>query len=143
MDKKVFRAKLTVLIIGMIYIIISVLAVFSSFNVNTNTDINNKANFVNIAKLAWLPFVFIILFIVNYILYNKKDEKKIKKGAMLGILIGSMIIINTVQNTIISGFNLLVCLISVILPMILIIQGIGIIKYKQNKYIKKEESLQK
>lgn len=137
MEKKVKYAKLSMIIIGIIYFCLGFLAIISAFSVNTNDENIGQFSFVALIKMAWWPLLIVALMIISFILYNKKP----KYGAIVEIAIGIILLINTIRNIISYGTTVLALILSLVLPIIFLLQGIGIIINK--KKLTADEKLEK
>lgn len=127
MEKKIKTAKLTLVIIMVIYFAISILAIISQFNVHTNDDSIGQLTIYSFARISWWPFMIIVLMLLSYILYSKKYLY----GAILETLTGGILLANVIRNMISYGTNALSMLLSFILPAIFIYQGVIIISKRK------------
>lgn len=126
MEEKVKTAKFTVLLLAIIYAVISIIAIISEFSINSNISTVGKFSFYSFIKTSWWPFLIIILMVLSNILYMKKY----RYGAILETATGGIILANTIRNMIGYGTTLLASVLSILLPVILILQGILLINFK-------------
>lgn len=133
MEKKIKTAKLTLVIIMIIYFAISILAIISQFNVHTNDDAMGQLTLYSFARISWWPFMIIVLMLLSYILYSKKYLY----GAILETLTGGILFANVIRNVISYGTNALSMLLSFLLPAIFIYQGVTIISKRKKEEDKK------
>lgn len=137
MENKVKYARLSMLIICIIYFCLGILAVISEFSVNTNDSSVGQFSFGALVKVAWWPFLMVLLMVVSFVLYNKKA----KLGAIVEVVIGIILLVNTIRNIISYGTTVLALILSLLLPIIFILQGGNILINK--KKLTTDEKLEK
>lgn len=144
MENKIKIAKITLAIIIVAFITLGIMAVASAFTVNTNDSTIGKVTFITLMKIAWWPILITVILMLSYILYGKRY----KYGAILEILIGGILLANTIINMINYGTKFLVVILTILIPIVLIVQGIMIVIGKDNntnktETIKKESKIKK
>ena len=108
-----------VLILGLVYTLISVLAVISYVS-RMNTISSTPLTFAAIFSDIWWQMLMIILFVVTYVLYIKKPVL----GTILEIIMGMAMLVYMVITIAIIGINAIALLIELIYPLVLIYHGL-------------------
>ena len=74
MEKKVKYARLSMIVISIIYLCLTILAIISEFSVNTNDSTVGQFSFGASVSIAWWPVLILLLMVISFILYNKKHS---------------------------------------------------------------------
>ena len=82
MEKKVKYARISMLVISIIYFCLAILAIISEFSVNTNDTSVGQFSFGALVSIAWWPVLIVALMVIAFILYGKKQ----KYGAIIIML---------------------------------------------------------
>lgn len=131
-EKKKIKSKLQnkniLLVLGIIYTMITILAVVS-YTSRMNSISTTPVTFGSVLGAIWWQLLMIVLFVVTYILYNKK----ILFGVLLEIIMGLAMLIYIVVSVVVVGPNLLAILIELIYPLILVFHGLTQLKTLNNK----------
>ena len=137
MEKKVKYARLSMLVISIIYLCLTILAIISEFSVNTNDSKVGQFSFGALVSIAWWPVLILLLMVISFILYNKKQ----KYGAIVEVAIGVILLTNTIRNIVSYGTTVFAVLITLLLPIFFILQGASILINK--KKLTTDEKLEK
>ena len=117
-NKKV-QSKNVILILGIIYTLITVLAVVSYIS-KTNSMSTTPVTIGNVmGAVAW-QLIMIFLFVVTYLLYTKKTIV----GVLLEIVMGMAMLVYIVISVATMGIDLLALIIELIYPLILVFHGL-------------------
>jgi len=131
-EKKKIKSKLQnkniLLVLGIIYTMITILAVVS-YTSRMNSISTTPVTFGSVLGAIWWQLLMIVLFVVTYVLYNKK----ILFGVLLEIIMGLAMLIYIVVSVVVVGPNLLAILIELIYPLILVFHGLTQLKTLNNK----------
>lgn len=121
--KLVQSSKNILLILGIIYLLITILATVSYVSRMNNIS-TTKVTFLNVIGSMWWQIIMIILFATTYIAYGKKEFF----GALLELIMGLSMLTNIIVSVIIIGANLFAIIIELIYPLILISHSLAVIK---------------
>lgn len=131
-EKKKIKSKLQnkniLLVLGIVYTMITILAVMS-YTSRMNSISTTPVTFGSVLGAIWWQLLMIVLFVVTYVLYNKK----ILFGVLLEIIMGLAMLIYIVVSVVVVGPNLLAILIELIYPLILVFHGLTQLKTLNNK----------
>ena len=116
------------LILGIIYLLISILAV-TSYVSRMNTISTTPVTFSSILSSIWWQLLMIAFFVIAYILYIKKPLL----GALTELIMGIAMLVYIVISVCIMGINILALLIELIYPLILISHGLMELKKIKRK----------
>ncbi len=126
------KAQNVILLLGLIYILITILAVISY--VSRVGEISTTAvTFGTVMNAVWWQILMIILFATCYILYKKKALF----GVLLEIIMAMAMLVYIVISVATMGINFLALLIELIYPLILSTHGLLELK-KLNRQSKKK-----
>lgn len=129
MKNNIKIARLTIIVITVIWVTLSVISLISEFTVNTNDSTIGKFSFLTLIRTAWYPILITLTLILSYVLYNKKYIY----GAILEMLTGGIMLSITITNIIDNGVQFLAVMLLALFPLILIIQGVMIVINKDDK----------
>lgn len=121
--KLVQSSKNILLILGIIYFLITILATISYVSRMNNIS-TTKVTFLSIIGSMWWQIIMIILFVVTYIAYNKKEFL----GVLLELVMGLSMLTNILVSVVIIGANLFAIMLELIYPLILISHSLAVIK---------------
>lgn len=121
--KLVQSSKNILLILGIIYLLITILATVSYVSRMNNIS-TTKVTFLNVIGSMWWQIIMIILFATTYIAYGKKEFF----GALLELIMGLSMLTNIIVSVVIIGANLFAIIIELIYPLILISHSLAVIK---------------
>ena len=136
--KRVIRGKIknkinnksVVLILGLVYTLITLLAVISYVS-RMNTISSTPLTFAAMLSDIWWQILMIILFAVTYVLYIKKTIW----GTLLEIIMGMAMLVYMVIGIAIVGINVFALIIELVYPLILVFHGL--LEFKKITKIKK------
>lgn len=132
-DKLFKKAKMFILIIGVIYLTLTVLACISAVNDIANSS-TTTISFEIVMSLVWFQICVVAFLAFTYYLYNKKSYK----GIIFEIIIATALILNVVVNMMISNIANSLVLLNFVIPVALLIHSFlcahGM--YLQNKEMK-------
>ena len=126
--KHKFENKNILLVLGIIYTLISILAI-TSYISKMNTISTTPVTFGSVLGATWWQLLMIILFVVTYVLYNKK----MFLGVLLEIMMGLAMLVYIVISVVSMGINILALVIELIYPLVLILHGITALKKTNRK----------
>ena len=137
MKKKTKLAgKNVLLILGLVYTLISILAVVSYVS-NMNNISTTPVTVGSVLGAVWWQILMIILFAVAYILYTKKT----KLGILLEIIMGIAMLVYIIVSIWSMGLDLLAIVIEMIYPVILVSHGLTQLKSLNMKIKRKKRSI--
>lgn len=122
-EKRVNSSKNILLILGVIYFLITILAVVSYVS-KMNSISTTEVTFMSVLSSIWWQILMIILFVVTYVIYNKNEFL----GVLLELVIGLSMLANILVSVILMGANLIAILIELIYPFILVSHSLLVIK---------------
>lgn len=122
-EKRVNSSKNILLILGVIYFLITILAVLSYVS-KMNSISTTEVTFMSVLSSIWWQILMIILFAVTYVIYNKNEFL----GVLLELVIGLSMLANILVSVILMGANLIAILIELIYPFILVSHSLLVIK---------------
>ena len=125
-----------ILILGLIYTLITILAV-TSYVFKMNSISTTAVTFVAILGDVWWQLLMIILFAVCYILYNRK----ILFGVLLEIIMAMSMLVYITISVATMGINFLALVIELIYPFVLAIHGLSELKKLNRKSMKKRKNV--
>lgn len=118
-----FKNTNIILILGLIYVLITVLAIISYASQMNNMS-TTVVTFGTIIGAVWWQILMIGLFVITYILYNKKTIL----GILLEIIMGIAMLIYIIISVAIMGIDFLALLIELVYPLILTFHGLTELK---------------
>ena len=127
--KTQLKDKNFLLVLGIIYTLITILAVISYVS-KMNSISTTVVTFSTVLGAIWWQLLMIILFAVAFVLYNSKKVL----GILLEIIMGMAMLVYIVITVATMGINFLALFIELIYPLILVIHGLIQLK-KVNKNI--------
>lgn len=133
-NKSNLKSKNILLILGVIYTLISILAVVSYVS-KMNTISTTPVTIGSVLASVWWQILMITLFAVSYILYTKKPIL----GILTEILMGLAMLVYIVISVATMGIDFLALIIEIIYPLILVLHGLAEFK-KLNKKAKRKKS---
>ena len=117
------------LILGLIYILITILAATSYISTMSNIS-TTPITFGSVIGAMWWQLLMIALFIITYILYVKNE----KIGVLFQIIMGMSMLAYILVSVVAIGANVLAITIELIYPLILITHGlITLLNIKRKK----------
>lgn len=122
-EKRVNSSKNILLILGVIYFLITILAVISYVS-KMNSISTTEVTFMSVLSSIWWQILMIILFVVTYVIYNKNEFL----GVLLELVIGLSMLANILVSVILMGANLIAILIELIYPFVLVSHSLLVIK---------------
>lgn len=122
-EKRVNSSKNILLILGVIYFLITILAVVSYVS-KMNSISTTEVTFMSVLSSIWWQILMIILFAVTYVIYNKNEFL----GVLLELVIGLSMLANILVSVILMGANLIAILIELIYPFVLVSHSLLVIK---------------
>lgn len=147
MNKKSISSKSIFVILAVIYILITVLAIISLMSamneVTTISLMKFSDKVVFVLKEIWWPLTIIIIFIIIYVLYNSKDEKKIKLAAILQFFTGASMLINSVINMVRNTGENYIMALSFIYPILFMLFSVRVFANKNIKETPKDKANKK
>ena len=123
-----------ILILGLIYALITILAV-TSYVSNMNSISTTSVTFGTVIGDVWWQILMIVLFAACYILYNRK----ILFGILLEIIMAMSMLVYIVISVAAMGINLLALIIELIYPFILTFHGLSELKKLNRKNMRKRK----
>ena len=118
------------LILGLIYTLISILAI-SSYISRINSISNTPVTFLSVIGDVWWQLLMIALFVVTYFLYSKKPVL----GALLEMVMGMAMLVYIIISIAMMGPDLFAIIIELIYPLVLVFHGL-----KEFKKINKKKN---
>ena len=138
MKKKTkFEEKNVLLILGIIYALITILAVVSYVSKMNNIS-TTPVTVGSVFAAVWWQLLMIVLFAATYILYTKRTNL----GILLEIIMGISMLIYILISVWSMGFNFFALIIELIYPLILVNHGLIQLK-KTNKKVKEKQKNKK
>lgn len=132
--KAKLQSKSVLLILGVIYTLISILAVITYVS-KMNTVSTTPVTIGSVLGAVWWQILMIILFAVTYIVYNKKDIL----GILLEIVMGMAMLVYIVISVATMGIDVFAIIVELIYPLILVTHGLICLK-KLNKKTRRKKS---
>lgn len=117
--KTKLKNKSIILILGIVYTLITILAVISYVS-KMNTISTTPVTIGSVIGSIWWQLLMIVLFAVTYVLYTKKTVL----GILTEIIMGIAMLVYIVITVATMGINFLALVIELIYPLILIIHGL-------------------
>jgi len=127
-----FQSKNILLILGVIYALISILAIITYVS-KMNTISTTPVTIASVTGASWWQILMIVLFAVGYILYVKKPTL----GSLLEIAMGMSMLIYIIISVATMGIDIFALIIELIYPLILIFHGL--IEFKRLNKKKKSK----
>lgn len=121
--KLIKSSKNILLVLGLIYFLITILALVSYVSKMNNIS-TTDVTFMSVLSSIWWQILMIILFAVTYVMYNKKEFM----GALLELVMGLSMLANIVVSVILMGANIFAILIELIYPFVLVCHSLLVIK---------------
>lgn len=121
--KLIKSSKNILLVLGLIYFLITILALVSYVSKMNNIS-TTDVTFMSVLSSIWWQILMIILFAVTYVMYNKKEFM----GALLELVMGLSMLANIVVSVILMGANVFAILIELIYPFVLVCHSLLVIK---------------
>lgn len=121
--KLIKSSKNILLILGLIYFLITILALVSYVS-KMNSISTTDVTFMSVLSSIWWQILMIILFAVTYAMYNRKEFM----GALLELVMGLSMLANIVVSVILMGANVFAILIELIYPFVLVCHSLLVIK---------------
>lgn len=115
-----------VLLLGIIYTLISILAVISYVS-KMNSISTTPVTLMSVLGAVWWQILMIILFAITYVLYNKKTIL----GTLLEVIMGLAMFVYIIISVATMGINILALVIELIYPLVLVFHGL--LEFKKNK----------
>ena len=126
-SKPTLQSKNVLLILGIIYTLITVLAIVSYVS-SMHTISTTPITFGSVLGTIWFQIVIIILFGISYLLYMKKPII----GTLLEIIMGLSMLVYIVISVALMGIDIFALIIELVYPLILVFHGLSEFK-KLNK----------
>lgn len=128
--KNKLQSKNILLILGVVYTLISILAIISYVSKMSNIS-TTPVTLSSVLGSIWWQLLMIVLFAASYFLYNKK----IVLGVLLEIIMGMAMLVYIVISIATIGMNLFALIVELIYPLLLIFHGLITFKSltKKNK----------
>jgi len=117
--KNKINNKNVLLILGLVYTLVSILAVISYIS-RMNTISTTPVTVASVLGSIWWQILMIVLFIVAYIFYTKKPIL----GALLETIMGIAMIAYILVSIWMMGIDIFAFIIEMIYPLILICHGL-------------------
>lgn len=130
-DKLLKKAKLFILVIGIIYTTLTVLACISAVNDITNMS-TTSANIGTVLSLVWFQICVIVFLAFTYYLYAKKGSK----GIIFEIIVALALILNVIVNMAISETVNSLVFLNFVIPIAMLIHSF---MYVYGTYLEKRE----
>lgn len=132
--KTKLQSKNILLVLGLIYTLISILAIISYVS-KMNAISTTPVTFGSVLSAVWWQILMIALFAVIYILYTKKTIL----GTLFEVIMGMAMLVYIVISVATMGIDMFALIIELIYPLILIFHGLVEFK-KINKKSKRKKS---
>lgn len=113
------KSKNILLILGIVYTLISILAVISYVS-RMNTISSTPVTVASVFSAAWWQLLMIVLFAVTYILYTKKPVL----GTLLEIIMGIAMLVYIIISVAMMGIDIFALIIELIYPLVLTFHGL-------------------
>lgn len=113
------KSKNILLILGIVYTLISILAVISYVS-RMNTISSTPVTVASVFGAAWWQLLMIVLFAVTYILYTKKPVL----GTLLEIIMGIAMLVYIIISVAMMGIDIFALIIELIYPLVLTFHGL-------------------
>lgn len=119
-----------VLVLGVIYTLLTILAI-TSYISSLNNISTTPVSFSGVLSAIWWQLLMIALFFVTYCLYAKNKVF----GSLLEIIMGIAMLVYMIVSIITIGANLFAIMIELIYPLVLVFHGLNSFKkiIKKNK----------
>ena len=114
-----FQGKNIVLVLGVIYTLISILAIVSYVS-KMNSVSNTDVTVASVLNSVWWQILMIVLFATAYVLYTKKQVW----GALLEIIMGLAMLVYIVITVAMMGIDIVALIIELVYPLILVFHGL-------------------
>ncbi len=129
-SKNKLKSQNIILVLGLVYTLITILAVISYVS-KMNSISTTAVTFGTVIGAVWWQLLMIILFGICYILYSHKKMF----GILLEIIMAMSMLVYIVISVATMGINFLALIIELIYPLILAFHGLAELK-KLNKKAK-------
>lgn len=131
-NKNRLKPQNIILVLGLVYTLITILAVTSY--VSRMKEISTTVvTFGTVMGAVWWQILMIVLFMICYILYNRRKLL----GILLEIIMSMSMLVYIVISVATMGINFIALLIELIYPLVLALHGLNELK-KLNKQAKKK-----
>ncbi|MBR5227266.1 MAG: hypothetical protein IKV94_01330 [Clostridia bacterium] len=138
MDEKkiISKAKSFTIILGLIYLIITILATVSAFGDISNNS-STEAGIGTIFSLIWFQLVIVVAFLVVFLVYNIKG----RLGILFELILGIALFLNVVINMLLASNFTAIALLNFVIPLVVLVHSFLILLkiYKANRKIKLKE----
>lgn len=132
--KTKIQGKSMLLILGIIYTLISILAIISYVS-KMNAISTTPVTFGSVLGAVWWQILMIFLFAITYMLYTKKPML----GILFEVIMGMAMLVYILISVATMGINIFALIIELIYPLILVFHGLVEFK-KLNKKSKTKRS---
>ena len=132
--KNKLQGRNVVLVLGIVYALISLLAVISYVS-KMNTISTTHVTIESVLSAVWWQILMIALFAITYIMYTKKTVF----GILLEVVMGMAMLVYIVISVVTMGIDILALMIELVYPLILVFHGLLELK-KLNKKVKRKRS---
>ena len=132
-EKTLGRAKKFILIIGLIYAVLTVLACISAVNDIKNSS-TTDVGIGTVFSLIWFQLCVVIFMVATYCIYCRKGSK----GVIFEFIIALALILNVVINMVISKATSTLVFLNFVIPVAMLIHSFLFVYeiYMQNKEVK-------
>ena len=130
--KTKLKEKNILLVLGVIYTLVTILAVISYVS-DMNNISTTPVTLSSVLGAIWWQILMIVLFVVTYFVYNKNRIL----GSLLEMVMGMAMLVFIVVSVATMGVNILAILIELIYPLILTLHGLLVFVHVKKKGKKK------
>jgi len=135
-NKSKLKSRNILLILGLAYTLITILAVISYVS-KTNSMSTTAVTFGNVLSAVWWQILMIVLFAIAYVLYSKKPIF----GMLLEMMIGIAMLVYIVISVAMMGIDFLALVIELVYPLILVLHGLTEFKKLSKKKNTKKSTI--
>ena len=135
-NKSKLKSRNILLILGLVYTLITILAVISYVS-KTNSMSTTAVTFGNVLSAVWWQILMIVLFAIAYVLYSKKPIF----GMLLEMMIGIAMLVYIVISVAMMGIDFLALVIELVYPLILVLHGLTEFKKLSKKKNTKKSTI--
>lgn len=135
-SKSKLMPKSILLILGLIYTLMTILATIS-YTSSMNNISSTPVTFSSVLGAIWWQILMIVLFALAYVLYDKKN----KLGPLVEIIMGIAMLVYIVISIATMGAKFYAILIELVYPLILVFHGLNVFKKQNKKILKKKKSV--
>ena len=126
--KKKIEPRSVLLILGTIYLMMTILAVISYVSY-INKMSTTPVTFGSILGSIWWQIIMIALFFIDYVIYSKKKIL----GTLIEIVMGIAMLVYMIISIALIGANLFAIIVELIYPLILVLHGLNTFKKYKNE----------